>query len=531
MSERDCVSPNKRPRLEEERDAGSKKGKAPALLSEKDKLMDEFLRDLIDIIVRSFLKRGQTDGLDFSDLSNMLSEEIHKYISNRSPTLGKRVSFIVREQLSHLEEQLVAKHFRPLPNAMKTTDSRMLVFNYKTLYAQFMNSPYVLVKLHLDSLRGKLPTKDFASLLFFAMVTNRRIKNDSLPALCVGGRSSCGKSTLFDSVLSSRAMSVSMENGVGRFACTPSQTILWFHEIVPATLLGKIEGNIFKSVARAERTTAKKFGSVTLLKDMFVFVTSNSRFLDHTVQASPGSPLYPESLSKQLAFFPNNKIPREKLNREVKLKSELVSPISCSDSGEMHIEALKSRMLEIFCAAQPDLNLDLFPTSSGFSWPIGVCGMYEIAMEIILSTSAEVLASCRTQLLLRYVLWGMLLHYPVKARMSQLTPAEENSLIAGVKQVQQKISLGNDKEMNSYINKLEQYANKRESSGTKAPANYDSEKFLHYIFDDKDKTTINEKYGVLRENTQSQQTEEDCIKETLSCVSELFHKMKIPYVF
>ena len=521
-------SSKKRARTEDEyMQRYNKSAKLPSLISKKDQAMDKFLRDLIDIIVGSFLKRGQTEGLDFSDMSNRLSEEIHKYISNRSPTLGKRVSLIVREQLTHLEEQLVAKHFRPLPNNMKLTESSKLVYNYQQLYKQFMDSPYVLVKLQLDSLRGNLPVKDNTSLLFFTMLTNRRIKNDALPALCVGGRSSCGKSTLFDSVLSSRSMSVSLENGVGRFACTPSQTVLWFHEIGPSTLLGKVEGNIFKSVARAERTTAKKFGAVTLLKDMFVFVTSNSRLLDHSVEALPGSPLYPESSFKQLSFFRGTEMPMEKVKKTVKLKSELAFPLAVSESGAMHIEAIKSRVLEVFCAAQPDLDLDLFPNCSGFSWPIGVCGLFDIVLDIILSTNTETLKSCRTQLLLRYVLWGMILHYPVKARLLQLTNVEEVHLVQQLKTAQQKIFCDDD-QVATLLEKLELYVKQR--NDLHSPANYDSEKFLQYIFDDEDKRTVFEKYGINNDCSDSQQNDDDYVKETMLCVSQLFNEMKIPYV-
>lgn len=521
-------SPKKRLRSEDEyMQQYDNKTKLPSLISKKDQAMDKFLRDLIDIIVGSFLKRGQTEGLDFSDLSNRLAEEIHKYISNRSPTLGKRVSLIVREQLTHLEEQLVAKHFRPLPNCLKLTDNRKLVSNYQQLYKQFINSPYVLIKLHLDSLRGEMPVKDYTTLLFFAMLTNRRIKNDSLPALCVGGRSSCGKSTLFDSVLSSRSMSVSLENGVGRFACTPSQTVLWFHEIGPATLLGKVEGNIFKSVARAERTTAKKFGAVTLLKDMFVFVTSNSRLLDHNVEVLPGSPLYPESVSKQLSFFPGTKVQSQNVRKTLKLKSELAMQLATTESGVMHVEAIKSRMLEVFCAAQPDLDLDLFPSCSGFSWPIGVCGLFDIVLDIILTSNIDTLKSCRTQLLLRYVLWGMILHYPVKARLLQMTSVDEIQLVQQLKLAKQKISIDDDK-FGLVLEKLEQFVKQRQNS--QSFANYDSERFLQYIFDDEDKRTVFEKYGIICDDKEVQQNDDDYVKDTMSCVSQLFNKMKIPYV-
>jgi len=154
-------------------------------------------------------------------------------------------------------------------------------------------------------LLGKLLPVDLWFLTFFAFVTTRRSRGDNLLMLGCVGKSSVGKSLLFESIvlatghqIISSSSSHSGEAGVGRFQTSSKNTVV-FHDINISTLVG-VDVEKVKSLARSETTVVKIHSSTSTVSPMFVFYTSNERLFRHNIPAKHSSTGLSQSFSSQV---------------------------------------------------------------------------------------------------------------------------------------------------------------------------------------------------------------------------------------
>jgi hypothetical protein len=98
---------------------------------------------------------------------------------------------------------------------------------YKDCYLHYIHDDNnVSIKTENVTLLGNVSIKDYFTFVFWAMNTVKRQAGDNLLQLIVCGKTSCGKSAIFENPLQQISHNLTTDQGVGRFLTKAKSTLL-----------------------------------------------------------------------------------------------------------------------------------------------------------------------------------------------------------------------------------------------------------------------------------------------------------------
>lgn len=326
------------------------------LLTAKEQISEEVVQHIVH-----YINEKLSDHLSADERHNELQKQCLEFLQDVSPQLSIKVAPLVKSYISRQFglgiDNLLAEVCLP---DLSVKDKTLL---YQRMFNTFLdNTKCISFACSNRQLLGQLSPADVWFLTFFSFVTARRSRADNLLMLGLVGKSSTGKSMLFESIvlttghqLLSSSSTMSGDVGVGRFN-TESKNIIILHDINIATLIG-VDMEKIKSLARSETTVVKVHSSTTTVSPMFLFYTSNERLFRHVVSA-------------QNSF---NGLP-------LRFYSQADEQAGRKRVSEENLDAIRARFLEMFVHKCPPQNPSDLEQAGSFERIHFVLGMFDKAL-------------------------------------------------------------------------------------------------------------------------------------------------------
>ena len=237
---------------------------------------------------------GKVD-LTFDERENMCVEQLGNRISGLSGILWHRVQPIVQSLLS---KKLKSCLDSQLANVVQIKRSNsVMIENYKKLFLDFTNSPKISFQTGNVFALKNISPRDYWVFQYFSIATCRRIRSDNLVQIGISGRSSLGKSCIFEAPLTEIIHThVTSNFGVGRFS-VGSKNILFFHDCDILDTFFSRDRDTIKALARSEPTQSKIHSSIQSIPPIHLFYSSNDSLFDHKI---PVNIPKPKQLSQSL---------------------------------------------------------------------------------------------------------------------------------------------------------------------------------------------------------------------------------------
>jgi len=316
-----------------------------------------------------------------SEMARVWRDEVKQKLAAMSVTVTHKTAPLVQILLDQKVAYEMSRNFVSVRT--RELDIATMVSNYRDCFETWIDdSDSVNFKATNTDLLGRLSAKDMYTLTFFSMCTNHRVHNDNILQLGLVGRSSCGKSTLFESVLMEGSHITTQEPGVGRFS-TGNKPVLMFHDVSVQALAQSRDTDKIKTIARTEPTAVKVHGTTEDLNPLFIFYSSNERLMGHDFPPSPCSQSWTVSGIRY--------------NHQVVMNGKRALSEDC-------LLAIQNRFIECFVRKAPPLHRDRLPRSGGFRRLHGVLGMFRRVLSILAAHDADDFVS---PVLCQYVLKGL----------------------------------------------------------------------------------------------------------------------------
>jgi len=323
------------------------------ILSQKEKMVEKFMTEFLE----SFQKQHGTD-LGFSgDLS--YQEKIakaEKQMNNLSMILAHKYQPIIREIFAQEEMKTMDDQYGVIRS--HPVDESNWPNQYRECFLNFLHDEEnVSLKTANTDLLGNIDIKDYFTLVYWAMNTCKRQAGDNLLQLIVCGKSSCGKSAIFENPIQQISHNMTTDQGVGRFL-TKSKSTLLLHDCNLEILVKGKDVDKLKSITRTEPISVKTFGKVEVVPPLHVMVTSNTHMYLHRFETSKIEGFCCRTLYK--------------------------SDIEASKNvHEMDVEAVRNRYIECFVRDRPTLPTGALPTSGNFTRDHAIKGLFTHIIDIL----------------------------------------------------------------------------------------------------------------------------------------------------
>jgi hypothetical protein len=329
----------------------SKKQQKPTLITPKEELTEETLVEIItNLITPPHLPAAEIGRIWREQIQAQLLEKYGVTFTSKTQNFVNLLLDVKLKQ--HLQTTFVRIH--TIEPDMKT-----MVYKYSKFFDQWIDSSsQVSFKAINKLLLGNVDTKDVWILTFFAMLTNIRIRGDNLMMLGLSGKSTCGKSTLFEHILMEGAHVATNETGVGRYT-VGSKPVLAFIDIPIKTLVDGKDVEKIKAIARTEIAVAKVHSATYTIPPVFLFYSSNERLMHHEFDNSPEAFIRWRTYGSQIVQTGRKPIPTE------------------------HINAIQNRFIELFVREKPQVDEKYVPKCGIFQRIHGVLGMFPRILTIL----------------------------------------------------------------------------------------------------------------------------------------------------
>ena len=328
------------------------------LLTERDLLTEEFLRELINEVSANISVH-----LTESERTAQITKKVIDRLHNVSSNLVVRLNTLIKTMVEHDSSLLFDDHLACI--SVPEMSLRDKVNIYCRMFHAFISDPNcVSFSVGNSSSLGNLTCQMMFILTLFSFATCRRVRSDGVLCLIVSGKSSTGKSQLIEAPLLQIAhqlvSSSSNEAGCGRFQVN-SKSLILLTDIPILHLFGP-DCERFKTIARAEPTTVKIHSAVQVLPPCFLLITTNDRLHDHILPAQNKNcmPEYRKS-----TLHPSSKLPGVK-----KISPE-------------HLRAVRARFLECHVIKQCQQRLDDLQNSDLFCKQHMVLGLFKDVLNIL----------------------------------------------------------------------------------------------------------------------------------------------------
>lgn len=313
------------------------------LLSQKDASIDLFLQKMMSLLK---LPINATPDEIQTAWSNQLSDKISDMSAILWHRLNPYVQILIQKKISStIQGQMVCieSFIEPL---------KIMVEKYNKCFNGWIDSDKVSFNTGNQPALGKLSMKDYFILQLFTMGTCTRKRGDNCLMLGIVGKSTVGKSLLFEAPLLEVSHMYVAEKGVGRFKIE-NKTILFFHDVDVNTFIHPKDRDLIKTVCRTEPTAVKVHSSVSSIPPVHVLYTSNTFLFNHKVK---GNNIFSSSFLSDIQITPKN---------------------------VEHVQAIRCRFLECFCSEKPDLNSEWFPECGMFQRQHMILGIFDRVMKIL----------------------------------------------------------------------------------------------------------------------------------------------------
>jgi len=324
-----------------------------SILTAKEQRVEEFMIDFLE----SFQKKNGTD-LGFSgDLT--FQEKIkkaEKEMNECSMILAHKYHPIIREifaqeEMKEMEDQYGVIKSDPINEKDRSAQYRDCFLHY------LHDEENVSLKTANLDLLGNISIRDYFTLVFWAMNTVKRQTGDNLLQLIVCGKTSCGKSAIFENPLQQISHNMTTDQGVGRFL-TKSKSTLLLHDCNLEILVRGKDVDKLKSITRTEPIMVKTFGKTEVVPNMHVMVTSNKHIYLHRFR------------TPKVEGFCSRTIYKSDIEASKTIHAE-------------DVEAVRNRYIECFVRDRPVLPAGALPTCGNFEREHLIKGLFTYIIDIL----------------------------------------------------------------------------------------------------------------------------------------------------
>lgn len=342
------------------------------VLTEKERDADTFMLKLVEKLFSEFEK--DDDNFVAEEKMQVLLDLAEERLSGMSISLEHKFGAILKKYITLCQERKASRALSRIK--MPPQDLKMTAENYRHCFSAYIDSPYVTFAATSKAELGNISTKHAFVLHLWCMINCYRVKGDKMMAISISGKSSVGKSSIFESPAFENGHSYVAEAGVGRFEVKKRSTLI-YSDICLDILHKSKDAGKFRTIARSEPTTCKVFAKTVTLPPLWVLITANQRIHDHLLPPDP---------SKFMA--------RKKLMSHIEVsekKKEIV---------EESIAALKNRVIECYCRNRPVIDSKCLPNHGSFTRIHFLLGAYSYVLGILENYKAE---QFYTPMILKYL--------------------------------------------------------------------------------------------------------------------------------
>jgi hypothetical protein len=333
-------------------------------LTEKEKRSEEFLGQFIQTF-ETCHTRNEGMSVDLSQQERL--EKAEQQMNNCSVILAAKFKPILRDYIAVQEQKYLNDKYACVKSAKPNDD--LLAKQYNTCINSFLdNVDCVSIKAHNKSALKNISPKDVCLLTLWAMNTNRRSQGDNLLSLIVAGRTSCGKSVLFENILQEVSHNLTGDSGVGRFVLNGKSSLL-LHDCNLECLVKGRDVDKFKAMARTESFQTKVHSKTNVIPPTFLMATSNQHLFDHRFKTEEQIGYSHKTLYKSPVCPTFNRI------------------------RESDLEAVRYRFLEVFVRKRPDLPDQCLPSSGQFTRLHFILGLFDQILTILYKYKKDDFAS------------------------------------------------------------------------------------------------------------------------------------------
>jgi len=327
-----------------------------SILTPKEKKVDMFLKEIMNTISENEII--DDTAVVAADLTHQRRLDlVRKVMNDYSLVLSHKFEPILKLSLENDEAAAMNRRYADIVEI--PLDDFEMADKYWICYNAFINDLHsVNLRCGNKMLLKNIEIRNAFALVFFAMLTVRRQMCDNVISLAVVGKSSTGKSTLFENPIQSVAHNLTMDAGVGRFNTTGKTTIL-LHDINLVRIVKGTEAEKIKSLARCEVFQVKTHGQTQSIAPMFLILTSNQKMMAHRFAK-------PDPFS------------------ETPLKTCYLSDLQPTKSVHVaDIEAICARYIEVFVRRKPEIPLEALPTCGVFTRQHAIVGLFQHVLSIL----------------------------------------------------------------------------------------------------------------------------------------------------
>lgn len=317
------------------------------LLSRKDVSTEVFLHKIISILK---LPLNATPDEIQAAWSNQLSDKISDISAILWHRLNPYVQILIQRKMQN------AIHGQMVQIESVSEPLNVMVEKYKKCFNTWIDSDKISLNTYNTEALKHLSMKDYFILQFFILGTCARKRGDNCLMIGITGKSSVGKSTLFEAPLSEISHIYVNDRGTGRFRLE-SKTVLFFHDVDVKTFIYSRDRDIIKTICRSEPTVVKVHSSVISVPPVHIFYTSNTNLFNHIV------------------------------NGKNVFTSTVMSDIIVDYKNKEHVNSMRHRFLECFCHSKPPLDPNWFPECGTFQRQHMILGLFERVVAIMESYS------------------------------------------------------------------------------------------------------------------------------------------------
>lgn len=314
-----------------------------SLLSRKDVSTEEFLQKIISILK---LPLNATP----DEIQNAWSCQLSDKISDMSAILWHRLNPYVQILIQRKMQNVI--HGQMVQIESISEPLIVMVEKYKKCFNAWIDSSNISFNTANNAALKHLSMKDYFILQFFILGTCTRKRGDNCLMIGITGKSSVGKSTLFEAPLSEISHIYVNDRGTGRFRLE-SKTVLFFHDVDVKTFIYSRDRDIIKTICRSEPTVVKVHSSITSVPPVHIFYTSNTNLFNHAVQ---GGNVFTSTVNSDIVVDSKNK---------------------------EHVNSMRHRFLECYCHSRPPLDPNWFPECGVFQRQHMILGLFERIVAIM----------------------------------------------------------------------------------------------------------------------------------------------------
>lgn len=360
-------------------------------------------------------------------------EIIERKFSENSFLLGEKFGKLCKNYITRYFESKLSKCLSRINvNAPNLVD---MVEKYAECFVGWVRSKHVNFTTNNGDLLGNIPPRECFILTFFSCLTNIRVEGDNCYALSVVGKSSSGKTKLFENPLGENGFTHVAEGSACNRYDVGKKNVYCYHDIqLDAIAKPGPKMEMFKALCRTEKTTVKAFAAVTDLPPLWVFVTSNQRILDHDF--SPNMKKRKETFGGMYKYPHPSQLPdyRDQERRE---------------KNAENIQAVKNRVLEAFVKERTGIDL---PKHGKFTRMQAVLGLYSIIIAILENRLEP--TDFASPILISYCLTALVNNFKCYKRVFASHYGIEEKVFKQVYNLIIKYNVENETERNEYLRRL-----------------------------------------------------------------------------